>query len=317
LTSGLTNLSSAGIELQNNGTLKIDSTVLDENLEDNFEDLKTLFVAMGSATHAQIDYLGVSSDTESGTYQVDITTAPEVASVTSPGTIGATLGVDETLTLTIGSNSSVVNLTSDMDIDTIVDTINTQLAIDNLAMSVSKSGSNLLFSSVEMGSDVFIIVTSDLASGGTGIGTAGITDSGVTVAGTFTNTADSSVYTASGNGNVLVASEGDAKGLRVQFNGSTTGTFGEITVSLGYTEQLERLLENFTDSLEGPIKGTIDRLESTIRTINDDIENIEDRLLEREFYLTDQFSRANQALQQLSSMQGTLSMQLAQLASLT
>ena len=83
-----------------------------------------------------------------------------------------------------------------------------------------------------------------------------------------------------------------------------------------YTEQMERLLKNFTDSLEGPIKGTIDRLESTIRTINDDIDNIEDRLLDRESYLTAQFSRANQALQQMNSLQGTLSMQLSQLSSL-
>jgi len=316
LSSSLTNLASAGIELKNDGTLEIDSSVLDDNLEDNFDDLKGLFIALGTATHAKIDYLGVSSDTLAGTYQVDITTVPEAATVTSPNEIGSTLGVDEVLTLTLGSSSSIVNLTSGMDIDTIVETINNQLAADEVDISVSKSGSNLVFSSVDKGGEITIAVTSDIDSGGTGFGTAGVSDTGVTVAGTFTNTADSAVYAATGNGDVLTASEGDAKGLMIQFSGTTTGTYGEVSVTLGYTEQMERLLENFTDSLEGPIKGTIERLESTIRTIDDDIDNIEERLMEREAYLTDQFSRANQALQELNSMQGVLSMQLAQLTSL-
>ncbi|MFB3901892.1 MAG: flagellar filament capping protein FliD [Acidobacteriota bacterium] len=313
LSGDLTNLAAAGIKLENDGTLTIDSATLDENLDERFGEIRQLFLANGETSHAMVSFLGLTGDTEAGNYQVNITTAPEAARISSPNAIGPTLGVDETLTFTRGASSSVVHLTSDMDLDAVVEALNDQLAADGLALSASKASNNLVITSVEKGSAAAFSVTSSLDGAGTGIGTAGLSDSGLDIAGSFTDTVTSISYAATGTGDVLTGDQGPVKGLRVQFTGAGTGTFGSVDVTLGYTEQLARLVDGFTDSLEGPINGTITNLEGTIRSFRHDIDEIENRLSLREQYLTEQFSRASQALQELNSLQASLALQLSQL----
>jgi flagellar capping protein FliD len=186
-----------------------------------------------------------------------------------------------------------------------------------MALSVSNNGSDhLVFTSTSKGSEVSFTVVSDQTGGGTGIGTSGMSDAGLDIEGTYTDTTSSTVYSASGSGEVLTGAEGPVEGLRTQYFGTTTGTFGTISVTFGYAERLERALESYVDSLEGPISGAVEYLEANIRRIDDDILRIEDRLVNRERYLTIEFSKINQALQELSYLQTTLSAQLGQLDAL-
>ena len=97
---------------------------------------------------------------------------------------------------------------------------------------------------------------------------------------------------------------------------SSTGNFGTVSFTFGYAERLERVIDSYVDSLEGPISGAVESLEANIRRIDDDIDDMEDRLTVRERFLTDQFTRVNQALQQLAYLQSTLSAQLSQLDAL-
>jgi len=317
VSGSLDNLAVAGVEMQNDGTLQINQTTLDANLADNFNDLRDLFIATASTTHASIEYLGASSNTAAGTYQVDITQAPEAAQIVSPNVIGAILGVDETLTFTLGSETSIVNLTSNMTVDGVVAAIAAEFSADNMSLNASKDGSDhLVITSTSKGGDVSFTVVSDQVSGGTGIGTTGMSDAGLDVEGTFTDTTTSTVYSATGSGDVLIGDEGAVQGLRTQFLGTATGTFGTIAVTFGYAERLERALESYVDSLEGPISDAVEYLEANIRRIDDDILRIEDRLVNRERYLTIEFSKVNQALQELSYLQTTLSAQLGQLNAL-
>jgi flagellar hook-associated protein 2 len=317
-TSGsLSTLSSVGVQLNNDGTLELDSSTLDQVLADNFNDVKELFVAVGTASHAAINYLGSSANTSAGTYEIEITQLAEAAQVVSSNAISTTLGVDETLTITSDSVTSIVSLTSLMTIDDVVEALNDQFDADELSLSASKDGSDhLVITSNQVGSSVSFTVVSDTDVGGTGFGTSGQSDTGVDVAGTLTDEATATVYSASGSGNVLVGSEGPVQDLRLEFDGTSIGSYGTISFTTGYADQLSRLLEGYTDSLEGPITGTLDRLESSIRTIDKDIQNWEDRLVLREAALTKQFSLANQALQELSFLQSSLSSQLNQLNSL-
>ena len=310
LSGSLTTLGSAGIELQNDGTLEVNSDDLSDVLENNFDEIAALFVELGDTTNSRVSYITSSSDTSAGTYQVDISTVPEAATVTAPNAIATTLGTDETLTFTIGSATSQVSLTSGLTLEQVVQAINDQLEADGLSLFAEQSGTSLVFTSDDQGDDVSFTVTSDVDGAGTGIGTAGLSDSGVSVAGTFTDTSTGTVYEATGNGAVLTGSSGEADGLKVRFTGDSTGTFGDVTVTQGFASQLSRLVTDFTDSLEGPIHNAIDGYKSTIRSIQDDIDNIEDRLVLREKYLTDQFTRANQALQQLSYLQSSLTSQI-------
>jgi flagellar hook-associated protein 2 len=309
----LSSLGLLGIEMKNDGTLTIDSTVLDENLSENFDAVKSLFVAVGTPTHSKISYVTAGSATQPGTYQVDITALAEAATITSPNSIGPTLGVDETLTFTMGSKSSQILLNSGMDLDAIVDALNSAFDADGLALTASKSGSQLVVTSDKVGHTVSFSVVSDVDSGGTGIGTSGLSDSGASVAGTFTDLATMEISTATGNGNVLEATDGDAKGLQISFSGTSTGTYGSVSFTVGIAEQLDRLLTRTTDSLEGPIHNAVEGYQSDIRTLKQDIDALQQRLLQRERYLIQQFSKANEALQQMQFLQTSLASQLAAL----
>ncbi len=320
ITGPLNNLAAAGIEMQNDGTLQVNQSRLEANLADDFSALRNLFIATAQATHASIEYVGSGSGTAAGTYEIDISQAAEAAQILSPNAIGGTLGVDETLTFSLGSNTSIVTLTSAMTVDEVVAAMNAQFSADALALIASKDGTDhLVVTSSTKGSAAAITAISNQTnpSVGTGIGTSGVSDIGVDVAGTFTDTSTGTVYSATGKGDVLIGAEGPVIDLRIQFLGSTTGTFGTISVTFGYAEKLERTLDSYVDSLEGPISGAVEYLEANIRRIDDDIQNLEDRLVYRERYLTDEFSRVNQALQELSYLQTTLSQQLGVLDSLT
>ena len=315
LAGPLNNLGAAGIDLQRDGTLQIDSDALDDNLENSFSDLQKLFVAIGETANSNVVFLGVGSTTEAGTYEVNISQVAESATITAPNAISTTLGVNETLTFTLGSDTSMVSLTSTMTIGDMVTAINNQFTTDGLALTASSDASDrLVITSDNRGASVSFTVVSDVDGSGTGIGTAGMSDSGVDLQGTFTDTATSMVYAATATGaDVLRGDEGPVTDLRIQFLGSSTGSYGTIALTLGYAEQLERELARLTDSIDGPIEDALDVQEALVRGIEDDIASLEERLFSRELFLLEEFSRADQALRQLSQLQATIGTQITSL----
>lgn len=315
LAGPLNNLGAAGIDLQRDGTLQIDSDALDDNLENSFSDLQKLFVAIGETANSNVVFLGVGSTTEAGTYEVNISQVAESATITAPNAIPTTLGVNETLTFTLGSDTSMVSLTSTMTIGDMVTAINNQFTTDGLALTASSDASDrLVITSDNRGANVSFTVVSDVDGSGTGIGTAGMSDSGVDLQGTFTDTATSMVYAATATGaDVLRGDEGPVTDLRIQFLGSSTGSYGTIALTLGYAEQLERELARLTDSIDGPIEDALDVQEALVRGIEDDIASLEERLFSRELFLLEEFSRADQALRQLSQLQATIGTQITSL----
>ncbi len=315
LSGPLDNLRAAGVEIQGDGTLKVNDSVLNDNLEDNFSDIKKLFLAFGETSNSNVIFLGVGSSTAAGTYEVNITQLAEAATITGPNDITPTLGANENLTFTLGSDISIVALTTDMTIDEVVTAVNTQFTTDSMALTASKSGSDqLVITSDNKGASVSFTVVSDVDTGpgtSTGIGTGGMSDSGVDIDGTFKDTATDTVYAASATeSDVLIGDEGLPTDLRVQFLGSSTGVFGTVTLTLGYAEQLERQLSTLTDSTLSPIDDTVTRLEGLVRIFADDILALQDRLTLRESFLIAEFSRADQALRNLSVLQATISAQI-------
>lgn len=311
LGGAMTTLAELGVTMKNDGTLTVDSAVLDENLSSNFDAIKDLFVGQGTPSNSRIAYVGMGTATQPGTYQVDVTVVPEAATITAPNSIATTLGIDETLSFTVGSSSFQVQLTSDLTLEQIVDALNQAFEDESAGLTASMSGTDLVISSDAVGDAASFSVTSDVTGAGTGIGTDGLSDTGVSVAGTLTNTATSEVYTTTGSGSLLTVEDGDAEGLKLSFSGTTTGDYGTVTVTVGFAEQLKRVLTTFTDSLEGPIKTAVDGYNSDIKELRKDIESIQLRLSQRESYLIQQFSKANEALAQMQYLQASLSRQLA------
>ena len=318
LPGPLNNLQFAGVEIQGDGTLQIDDSRLDDKLENNFLDVKKMFLAFAETSNSSLTFLGVGPETLAGDYEVTISQLAEAATLTSPHSISTTLQTDETLTFSLGSENSVVSLTSNMTIDDVVSAINTQLDTDSIALTASKDGSdNLVITADNKGASTSFTVVSDIASPipgqGTGFDTTGSSDAGEDLMGTIKDTVSGMVYAAKATAdNVLVGDDGPVKGLRVQFDGSSTGVIGTLTLTLGYAEQLQRELEGLTDTVTGPISDTKTRLEERVESLEDDIESLEGRLLVRERFLLEQFAQADAALRQLSVLQSTINSQITQ-----
>lgn len=314
LSGSLNNLRAAGIELQEDGTLSVNQSTLDSALSTNFNDIQNLFLATGIPTNSNIVFTDVGSTTQAGNYSVDITQVPTVAQVTSPNVIGATLGVNENLTVTLNSQVSTISLTSGQTLADIVSTINTQLSTDGVDATASDDGAgHLVISSNSKGASQSLTVVSDVNGSGTGFGTTGVTGTGQDVAGTFTDTATGTVLAASAvNGEFLKGTEGGASGLTVQFLGSTTGSFGSVAVSIGIAEQLKQQVDTLT-GVTSALNDRVDRLGQEIKDIDSQISDFQDRLDIRQKILTEQFSRADEALRNLSTLQASLNSQLKQL----
>ena len=114
-----------GINLDNNGQLSIDTDKLKGYLNTNFNDVKNLFAANGSADGGTLQYISHSSDTNSGEYAVHITTAATQSTSTSDN---GTVGENETLTLTDGDKTAEIDLTTDMSLADIKNAINSEMS---------------------------------------------------------------------------------------------------------------------------------------------------------------------------------------------
>lgn len=140
LPSGYDYLSLIGITLDltdteegkyDNMNLAIDDDKLTDALETNFNDVKNLFIAYGSGSNPNLTYISHTSDTQGGSYTVDITTA---------ATQGTTTGSDPAVTLTGAETLTIedfatgrvatVSLTSGWDLDTVINAINSELALE-------------------------------------------------------------------------------------------------------------------------------------------------------------------------------------------
>jgi len=115
-----------GINVDKDGKLNIDNDKLSGYLKSNFNDVKKLFTASSEVSVGTIKYLGHSNDTNYGEYTVNIDTAATQS--TSDASDNTSLSSDETLTITEGSGTSVVNLTSSMTMSQMVNAVNSELS---------------------------------------------------------------------------------------------------------------------------------------------------------------------------------------------
>jgi flagellar hook-associated protein 2 len=127
VSSNFSIIGMAGINLDDDGQLSINSETLKEYLETNFSDIQKLFSSGGTSSSSSIEYIYSTNDTEAGNYVVNITQAATKNSSTGDTAVSGTLGNDQTLTITEGDNTAVISLTSGMTISDIVNAVNTEL----------------------------------------------------------------------------------------------------------------------------------------------------------------------------------------------
>jgi len=299
-----------GLEINQTGELQINEELLNDALENHLDEVKQVLKDVGSTTNSDTKFVGVSDDTVAGTYSVHVDVVAERALAQGAAAIAATLAQDEVLTITAQGKNYTINLTSGMTDDQVVTQINTDLddAGGSAFAQINSDTGKLEILSQDYGSGNTVKVVSDIASGagGTGIGTTLISDTGVNVEGTIDGNA------ASGSGRILTGISGDSKGLLVNvsatslndaINGDDKGT---VTFTLGVAERLRERMYELSFPYSGLLAKNIESYEDKLDDISDKIKSINRHLESEQAILITQFTRANEALAQMSYLQSTL-----------
>ena len=206
ITGDFTYLSQIGITTKSDGTLILDTDELSEALVDDIQNVSQLFSSRGTVTHSSVTFVGFTSDTAPGYYDLQV-------------------------------SSNVPQL--------------------------SNSGA-------------------------------------------------STFVTASGSGNFWAGSSGDSTGLNFRISGLTNGSYGQIWLSIGVAEILNRQLVNMVDSsLNGPLVTEFDTITETVDDFNETLLDQAERLLEFEESLKAKFSNLEIVLGRLNAQRDTFKSSLA------
>ena len=206
ISGDYTYLSQIGITTQSDGTLILDTDELSDALVDDIENVSQLFSSNGSVTNSSVAYVGFTSDTEPGYYDLQVSS-----------------GVPQ----------------------------------------LSNSGAS-----------------------------------------TFVN--------ASGSGNFWAGSSGDSTGLNFRISSLTDGSYGQISLSVGVAEILNRQLENMVDSsLNGPLVTELDTIKETVDDFNETLLEQAERLLAFEETLKARFTNLEIVLGRLNAQKDTFNSALS------
>ena len=128
--SNMAMVNSVGIELTKEGKLTLDRGDFEDAFNNRFNDLERLFAERGATTDAAVDFLSSGGTAQSGTYDIEITTLAEQATVQGAGFTGTYVddGTADTLSVTDTTTQFVaeVALTNGMTTQEIVDALNAQ-----------------------------------------------------------------------------------------------------------------------------------------------------------------------------------------------
>lgn len=175
----------------------------------------------GTPTDSDVTFLNATSDTQAGSYAINVTTAAERATVDAGAVQAGGLAADETIVV----NDVSIDLFEGMTQAQVVDRINDFTAQTGVTADTGgASGATRLYTD-SFGANASIKVSSNTASAttSTGIGTTELNDVGVDVVASI----DGNSYT--GQGNVITSQGGSAKGLSISL--AEDGTDATSTVS--------------------------------------------------------------------------------------
>ncbi len=248
-----------GVSVDTQGQLSVDSGKLRGYLTTNFNDVQKLFAASGTTSAGSLEYINHSLKTKPGEYTVHITTAA-TQSTTAPSN-NTSLSGNETLTITEGTNTAVVNLTAGMTMAQIVSAINSEL---DTVYTQTLVGSKQLYSDAAHTTPITSATTWNSIYDSQGnpanienndvISFSGTSRSGSAISGSYTisNTATDTVQ-----GLLSAIETAFANGVTAAINGSgqiiiTDKTPGKSSVALSLNTTLAHNLDFGTVSTGNP-----------------------------------------------------------------
>ncbi|GAB6034260.1 flagellar filament capping protein FliD [Galenea microaerophila] len=329
LTGTVQSLADVGIKTKLDGSLELDTTALNNAIAADPDAVGRLFAASGITTDPLVKFTGSNSNTVEGTYQIDVTTAAEQATLTGSVTGNAdsftiTSGSNDTLTLKLdGEASGTLTLAAGTytgadlakELQTKINNDPTFKAKNSsIVVSYDSANDQFTFTSSKFGSASSVEFTGGTVLGDLGLN-SGDSDTGVDVGGTLTNSETGTQYFFTGQGQHVTVSNYAAddmpKGLEFDIGSSAIGSRGTITFTRGYADKLTQLFDQF-NSDDGLVGSQIDKLNKETSELADEKAAIEERYNQLELKYRIQFGALQSVLKSMRSTQEYLAASLNQ-----
>lgn len=329
-------LGAIGITANDKGQLSLNQTKLDDVFAGRvagvgLDDVRRLFAFTGSSPQAGIEFITGSQKTKAtgSPFQVVVTQAARQASIQATNPLAASTlldGTNNTLTLQIdGTPSSTITLATGTYsrlglVQELQAKINTNPGLLGRGVTVGLNGDNLVVTSNAYGS------TSRVSLGsGTALPLLGFSgtenDTGQDVAGNFV--VDGQVETATGQGQVLLGSIGNATTADLQVRVSLTasqvgaGLTTDMTLTRGVASITDLGLANLLDPVTGRLKTVKDGFQERIDDIQETITRQNRLATQRRDRLLRQFVSLETTVNQLQNLGNFLTTQMAQINGLS
>ncbi|MXR35425.1 flagellar filament capping protein FliD [Craterilacuibacter sinensis] len=302
-----------GLSFNQDGTMKLDDKVLDKALEKNADDIAKFFATDAITSDSGISYVGGSSKTQAGEYEIVITQLLNGTKEAGKAPVSLDQQADETFTLKVDGKGVDVTLpkktyASAAELAHAIESgVNEKLGKDGkVSVTVDPDSGKLAIQSGKTGKESSVELVSGLEFAGFTAG-AGI-PGGDSVAGTIGG------HPAKGDGNKLVGAVGSpVEGLTIAVNGGVTGNRGTVSFTKGFAFDLDQKLEGLVKK-DGAIDAFSTGLSESAKGLTKQQEAMELRLVETEKRYKQQFSAMDALLAQYNNMSNFLTQQLAGLS---
>jgi flagellar hook-associated protein 2 len=321
--SNLKTLSQAGIAIDKNGMMSLDTGKLSTAMNNNMTDVAALFSSVGTTTDSLVSFVSATSSSSPGDQAVFLSKLATQGKVV--GSIDlrmAPITIDNTnkdMALTVDGVTASVSLTpgaapysaAQLAVQ-VQSAINSASAFSSAGIAVSVTiGSNgfLNITSNKYGSDSKVTATGSAVTAL--MSTATPTD-GIDVAGTIGG------VPATGSGQYLTGASGSpAAGLKLQITGGAeNASRGTVSFSQGQAFHLNALLEGYLGS-GGLLAGRTDGINSSIKGLGNQSDVLNARLTAMEKRYRAQFTALDVTIGKMTSTSSFLTQQLAQFTNMS
>jgi len=296
------------------GTLVLDNTKLDAAISSHFDDIASLFTAVGTPSDPQISFVSSTPQTPTRVFDINITRTATQGELlgAAAANLNIVAGVNDELTLSVDGVAATVQLSAGNYNSATALAAEVQSRINGaqafldagISVKVSESAGVLKIVSDRYGAASKITI-----SGGNGrndlVGTAAVATDGQDVAGTIGGAE------ASGSGQQLTGS-GSSEGISLKIAGGVTGNRGTLTFSRGYAETLNNMLTGLLDS-KGIFSSVTEGINNRVEAINNRRLQVERRSQAYEKRIRTQFVAMDLLVSRLRSTGSFLAQQLGSL----
>jgi flagellar hook-associated protein 2 len=311
LNGSAKSLADIGISTQKDGTLTLDSTVLNKQLASNRSGVTSVFAVLGRPSNPNITYSSSTSDTKTGQYAVDITQAATQGILNGAAPSSLTIGAGNdtfaikvdgiqsgTISLTQKTYTSYADLAAEMQ-----SRINGDSTIKAAGVSIGVTydtiNNRMVLTSKSYGASSSVQITANTTSLGLSVGAG---TAGLDVAGTIGGQA------ATGKGQQLTSTAGDALGLKLLISENTVGNKGTVDFSRGLIEGLNTVLTSLLSS-NGTITSKTDSFQKSLTDIATARTTLADKMNTYQTMLYDKFNRMDALVGQMQSTASYLTQQ--------